>query len=73
MRPPVYILHTTIECSQEPEAKYFPLGENVMLFREDLSPVRVFMSFQLDTLHIPIIWFEYTDAKYSSLGENTKL
>ena len=55
MRYSLNTLHIPIVLSEDPDAKYSPLGENTMLITEHEWPFRVLMSYQLDTLHTPIV------------------
>ena len=73
MRYPLDTLHTPIVLSPDPEAKYYPFGENYMLQIMSLWPLRVFMLSPLDTLHTLIVLSYDPDAKYSPFGENTTL
>ena len=73
MSSPVYVFHSLIVQSIDPDAKYSPFGENTTLQTGQLCPFRVLIRFPFDTLHKPIVWSPDPDAKYSPLGENTKL
>ena len=70
---PLDILHTIIVLSQDPEAKYFPFGENATLLTLFLWPVKVLMHSPLKTLHNPILLNPDPDVKYLLFGENAML
>ena len=72
MSYPLYIPHTPIVLSSDPEAKYSPSGENTTLQTQLECPLRVLMSYPLYTLHTPIS-IKDPEAKYSPSGENTTL
>ena len=73
MRYSLYIIHNPRVLSEDPDAKYSPLGENTTLVTEDEWPLRVLIRYPLDTLHTPIVLSEDPDAKYSPFGENITL
>ena len=73
MRFPLDTLHTPIVISEDPEAKYFPFGENTTLKTKEEWPSRVMMRYPLDTLHTPIVLSQDPETKYSPFGENTTL
>ena len=73
IRSPLDTLHTPIVLSLDPDAKYFPFGENTTLLTPLEWPMRVLISSQLDTLQTPIVLSSDPDAKYSPFGENTTL
>ena len=68
---PLDAFHTLIVLSSDPDAKYFPFGENTKVKTEEECPLRVFMRYPLDTLHTPIVLSLDPDAKYFPFGENT--
>ena len=67
------ILHTSIVLLIDPNAKYYPFGENTTLKTDDEWPMRFLIRFPLDTLHTSIFLLTDPDAKYSPSGENTTL
>ena len=73
MCSPLNTLHTPIVLSQDPDAKYSPLGEKTTLSTDQKCPVRVFSSSLLITLHILIVRSIDPDAKFYPLGEKSKL
>ena len=73
IRSPLDTLHTPIVLSRDPDAKYYPFGENTTLKTQLECPVRVLIRSPLDTLHTPIVLSPDPDAKYSPFGENTTL
>ena len=79
MRFPLGNLHIPIVESQDPDAKYSPLGENTTLLTQYECPVRVLIHSPLDTLHTSIVESldmkkdPVPDTKYSMFGENATL
>ena len=63
MRSPLYTLHTPILQSQDPDAKYSPLGEKATLFTQPECPVRAFICSPVDIFHILIVQSQDPDAK----------
>ena len=57
-----------IVLSLDPETKYSPLGENTMLCTQLEWPMKVYMNYPLDTLHIQIV-FSVDPARYSPFRE----
>ena len=55
MSYPLDTLHTPIVLSSDPDAKYYPSGENATLATIEEWPLRVLMHFPLDTLHTQIV------------------
>ena len=45
---PLIILHKTIVISSDPDAKYYPFGENATFKTGKEWPVRVLMNFKVD-------------------------
>ena len=73
MRYPLDTFHIPIVVSLDPDAKYFPLGENDTLNIIEEWPSRVLINSPLYTFHTPIVLSHDPDAKYFPLGENATL
>ena len=66
MRSPLDTLHTPIVLSQDPDAKYFPFGENTTLTTVEewpmifmmFSPIKSLLSFSLSSIFL--FFFKYT-------------
>ena len=72
MRYPLDTLHTPIDLSDNPDAKYSPFGENTTLFTQLVCPVKILICYPLNTFHIPIFLYD-PDVKNSPFGENLTL
>ena len=68
MGSPLDTFHNPIVLSADPDAKYFPSGENTTLHTWEEWPIKVFINSPLDTLHNPTVLSEDPDAKYFPFG-----
>ena len=59
--------------SCDPDAKYYPLGENTTLLTGKRWPVSVLIRSPLEIFHIPIVLSKDPEANYFPFGEKTTL